>query len=130
MSTDSAKYVRRRCLLWSGDRLPGGSLTSYTVVLKTPIERVVAAEWVSCSVAGVALQIREMPMNSYITNNQLYWRFVDAYNNGYSTRWDEQRVAPFTVRQFTINWLAPDGTAATGTVTANHSIELEFLCEA
>ena len=117
-------YTRQYFLIWSANRQTG-SLTDYTIKVSPAITNDINAEWISCSVPGLTLQIEELTTLSRNSNGVYYWRFINDLMHT-PTRYDDP-ARPFTLNQLTIHWRNPDGIAPLN--LPEHTIELELWCE-
>lgn len=122
-------FGKRRILIWSGDRGASDTFSSFTVSLADNISKAVYAEWVSCSLPGYCVEIKQFPCNgrtSQHTGYSQYWRFVSALTNAinYTTSpFADSQWNPTSLSMLTVNVFNPDGT--TPTLASNWMLELD-----
>lgn len=119
-------WEKQRLLIWSGDRLTGGSTTDYVILVNPAFKDVVYVDWVSCSVPGYFIQIEELPNNSLTTNNRMFWRFVYDLTNTQFSPMPDALMNPGQLRKLSIHWRTPAGAvpAPVGGFP-EHTLELE-----
>ena len=122
-------FGKRRILVWSGDRGVSDTLTSFSVQLGDNISQAVYAEWVSCSLVGYCIEIKQFPNNGMTSKHSgftQYWRFVSALTNAvnYTTQpFPDQQWNPTSLTSLTVNVFNPDGT--TPTLASNWMMEID-----
>jgi hypothetical protein len=128
-NTLPSTFGKRRILVWSGDRGASDTLTSFTVQLGDNITQAVYAEWVSCSLPGYCIEIKQFPNNGMTSKHSGFtqcWRFVSALTNAvnYTTQpFPDQQWNPTSLTSLTVNVFNPDGT--TPTLASNWMMEID-----
>ena len=122
-------FGKRRVLIWSGDRGGSDTLTSFSVQLGDNVTQAVYAEWVTCSLPGYCIDIKQFPCvgrTSQHAGFSQYWRFVGALTNAtnYTTQpFPDSQWNPTSLSMLTVNVFNPDGTVPT--LAANWMLEID-----
>ncbi len=120
--------VRRRVLIYSGNRT-SGSLNNYEITLPITLKNINYIEWVSSSVVGMMVSLRDFN-ESVSSNGTIYWRFFDGFSNLNLDHFSPCEVTggyQKSTRTLNFAFFNPDGSPAT--LTTEHMIELEVLCD-
>jgi len=122
-------FGKRRILVWSGDRLSSDSYNSINVVLAEPINQVVYAEWITCSVPGYCFQINQFPnlgRTSQHAGSTQYWRFIGALTNSTNYQmapYGDNQWNPTSISRLSVSIFNPDGSVPT--LAANWMLEID-----
>ena len=125
------KLIKRRVLVWSGDSSSPASYTNVTVQLTQPLQQVVYAEWVSCSIPGYCFQVGQFPnsgQTSRHNGSSQYWRFVGSSTNATDLQDFSENLkwCPTNIYNLSMNVFNPDGS--TPTLTDHWMLEIDFWC--
>ena len=123
-------FGKRRVLIWSGDKASGEANNSFTVAMSEPLNQVVYAEWVSCSIPGYCFEIKQFP-NLGRTSSRVgftqYWRFIASLTNAanYTTQpFPDSQWNPTSLSRLSVTVLNPDGTVPT--LASNWTMEIDM----
>lgn len=130
-SEPTQKLSKQRVLIWSGDNISTSSYTNITVQLAQPLQQVVYAEWVSCSIPGYCFYSGQFPnagQTSRRSNgNSQYWRFIGSTTNYTDTPdFSDTQWSPQNLYNLSFSVFNPDGS--TPSLASNWMLEIDFWC--
>jgi len=124
--------IKKRVLVWSGDNtLDNYSYTSIAVSFAQPIQRIVYAEWNSCSIPGYCFHVNEFPNNgltSTHTGSTTYWRFINSVSNSTDipAKVEDALWVPTTLMNISVDVFNPDGSVPS--LSGHWCLEIDLWC--